>query len=308
MDCRRAFAALLIAFAGLAASGPVSPIREAAWTAPGGRLRALTSEPQECLTLPQDRITRERVASGRLLFRTPLLLGGQAARAGLSCASCHRNGRGNPDFLFPGLSGAAGSADVTSSFMSHSRGDGQVNPKPIPDLGRDAPKIDRDPAKSALEAFLRGLVVEEFDGPPPSARSLGALAAYVRAVRPGACSGPDSHPISLASQVGEVVVGLAVARSEATGEDLTDMRLIIGGVRDRIGQIAARYGPLPKRQAALAKLDRALAKIQDVADNDPDQLPTALDRWQTRFAAEFQNLTRDEPRSWFNVEVLAKSL
>ncbi|MGF7473737.1 hypothetical protein WFJ45_23635, partial [Salmonella enterica subsp. enterica serovar Minnesota] len=69
---------------------------------------------------------------GRAAFNSPLLLGGQAARAGLSCASCHRNGRGNPDFHFPGISGAPGTADVTASLLSSHRGDGQFNPKPIP--------------------------------------------------------------------------------------------------------------------------------------------------------------------------------
>ena len=38
----------------------------------------------------------------------PLLLGGQAARAGVACESCHRNGRTNPDFDFPGALRRAG--------------------------------------------------------------------------------------------------------------------------------------------------------------------------------------------------------
>jgi tetratricopeptide (TPR) repeat protein len=64
--------------------------------------RALSAEPAECLVEPAGAEARRSVAIGRIAFRAPLLLGGQAARAGMSCATCHRNGRGNPDFLFPG--------------------------------------------------------------------------------------------------------------------------------------------------------------------------------------------------------------
>nr|QQZ49991.1 hypothetical protein JKL49_25640 [Phenylobacterium glaciei] len=60
--------------------------------------------------------------------------GGQAARAGVACETCHRSGRSNPDFLFPGVSGPPGSADVTSSLFSSHRGDGIDDPVPIPDL------------------------------------------------------------------------------------------------------------------------------------------------------------------------------
>jgi mono/diheme cytochrome c family protein len=314
VDRRRAFTTLLIGVtgligvAGLAEGRSASDIREAAWTQPGARLAVLTTEPGECLTLPSDREARALVALGRQLFRTPLLLGGQAARAGLSCASCHRSGRGNPDFLFPGLSGAAGTADVTSSFMSHSRGDGQYNPKPIPDLGRDLPRIGRDPATHALDDFLRGLVVEEFDGPPPSDRSMRALAAYVRAVTPLACAAPVGRPISLHVHVGEMMLGLAVVRREAERDDQADMRLVIGGLRDQLGQISARFAPLPKRQAALAGLDRRLAKLQNLAERDPDRFISALEKWQARFAALIPLLARDEPKSLFDPELLRESL
>jgi hypothetical protein len=308
VDRRRAFAAFLIAATGLSAGPPSPPIREADWTQPSARLAVLTSEPSECLNLPKDRGERDLVALGRLLFRTPLLLGGQAARAGLSCASCHRNGRGNGDFLFPGLSSQAGTADVTSSFMSHSRGDGQFNPKIIPDLGHDAPKVSRDPASRILDDFLLGLIAQEFDGAAPSPRTLNALSAYVRAVQPSACSGPAQRPITLSTQVGEVILGLSVAQHEAEQDGARDLRLIIGGIRDRLGVIAARYTHLSKSLAALSRADKDLAKIQDRADTDPDAVPAALERWQFQFARLAKILVRDEARSRFNPELLSNSL
>ena len=143
------------------------------WLAPGvDASQALTHRPTECLGAPPDAETAYQVEVGRAAFRTPLLLGGQAARAGIACETCHRNGRTNPDFDFPGLSGAPGTADVTTSVLSSHRGDGIDNPKPIPNLSgpKTALKTDQDPASGKLEAFIDGIVTQEFDGaePPPA--------------------------------------------------------------------------------------------------------------------------------------------
>ena len=100
-------------------------------------------------------------------------------------AECHRDGRTNPDFQFPGVSGAAGTADVTDSLFSSHRGDGLDNPKPIPDLSapKEKLKIDQAPLSRALETFIHGLVTQEFDGPEPTPAVLEGLADYVRALR-----------------------------------------------------------------------------------------------------------------------------
>ena len=164
-------------------------------------LATLTRQPPECILWPREPAARQSVAIGRAAFRAPLLLGGQAARAGLSCASCHRNGRGNPHFSFPGLSGAAGTADITSSLMSRMRGDAVFNPKPIPDLAVGPHRISRDPRSDALEDFIRGLVVEEFDGLQPPRAVLKGLGDYVRAMSPSHCRGAD-QPVRLESGIG----------------------------------------------------------------------------------------------------------
>ncbi|MEX0645921.1 MAG: hypothetical protein WD076_11455, partial [Parvularculaceae bacterium] len=110
-------------------------LTEARWTAANTDLVAfLAASPGECLRKAEDAETRYRVEIGRVAFRSPLLFGGQAARAGLSCNSCHRDGRDNPDFYLEGLSSAPGTADVTSSLMSKVREDGAFNPAPIPSL------------------------------------------------------------------------------------------------------------------------------------------------------------------------------
>ena len=80
--------------------------------------RALGSVPTECLKPAPDPATALRIEVGRAAFRTPVLLGGQAARAGVNCETCHRDGRANPDFLFPGISDTPGTVDVTNARKS----------------------------------------------------------------------------------------------------------------------------------------------------------------------------------------------
>src|SRR5215213_3757635 len=189
-----------------AADRPQLPIREARWLKSSDVVADLTTLPQECIAWPADKDRRRSVAIGRALFRSPLLLGGQAARAGLSCASCHRNGRTNPHFHFPGISGDPGTADVTASLMSEHRGDGIFNPKPIPDLGGDPAKfkIARDPRRGDLKRFVNSLITEEFDGPEPSPAALDSILAYVRAASPAACKGAGPSLVTLASRLAEV--------------------------------------------------------------------------------------------------------
>ncbi len=178
----------------LGAAGPVTPpLRALRWLAPGAdRVAAMTIVPSECLRLPTDPDEAWRVEVGRAAFRTPLLLGGQAARAGLTCEACHRSGRGNAVFHFEGVSGQPGTADVTSSILSSHRGDGADNPRPIPDLSgpRDALRVSQAPTGRAPEHFIDGLITEEFDGAPPPPPVLDGLAAYVRALSPQACPRP----------------------------------------------------------------------------------------------------------------------
>src|SRR5829696_3684319 len=165
MDRRKTRPRFLIAAALpllLAAAGdvPELPIKEARWLAPSRLVEGLTTQPAECFQPPKAPVERTSAAIGRVAFRAPLLLGGQGARAGLSCASCHRNGRGNPHFTFPSLSGHPGTADVTSSLMSTTRGDSTFNPKPIPDLAAASFQVSRDADKAELKNFIRGLIVE----------------------------------------------------------------------------------------------------------------------------------------------------
>jgi hypothetical protein len=314
MDRRRQAALLLtciaIALGGIAVAdvATLSPLRAARWLPAGRRAHALSHEPTECLIAVSDPQLAQRIAIGRAAFRTPLLLGGLAARSGLSCSSCHRDGRGNPDFLFAGLSGAPGTADVTSSLMSSHRGDGVDNPKPIPDLSGAAEKlkVSRDPANHALETFVHGLVVEEFDGPEPSAATLDGLASYVRALSPMACPATAEQTIRLAQYLADARAALHAAQFTYAAHDRQTTRLMLASARSALGNIDERYADpaLAHDRGMLRAADSELGEIQVAADAGSNEVPARIAAWIARMPHWSAPLEHDEPRSLFNPERL----
>src|SRR5262245_33170116 len=229
MDRRQRQACLLIPAALLLLCGadrPQLPIRESRWLKSPAILTDLTRLPGECLAWPKDRDQRRSVEVGRALFRSPLLLGGQAARAGLSCSSCHRNGRTNPHFHFPGISGDPGTADVTASIMSEHRGDGIFNPKPIPDLGGDPAKL-KVKGTPRLREFVHGLITQEFDGPEPSPVALDSVVAYVSALSPTACPKGTGPAISLGGKLAEIDSAVRLAHTAYGSGDAATGRALL---------------------------------------------------------------------------------
>jgi hypothetical protein len=250
----------LAAFGALAADAP-RPLRAMAWLAPGADLAAaLTREPAECLRAPADRALARSVEIGRAAFRDPLLLGGQAARAGLSCESCHAGGRDNPRFRFPGLSGAPGTADVTSSLFSKVRGDAVFNPRPIPDLA--GPRATLKTPPEALPAFIRGLVVEEFDGAEPPAAVLQGLVDYMAALDPAACPPAREAPVTLAGHLADARRALAAA---ATAPDPETAARMVAAARAALFLVDERYQRLPVETQALRAAAARLAPLQAAA-------------------------------------------
>jgi hypothetical protein len=276
------------------------------WLAPeADAVQALTRPPAECLAWPADEEERVLAGIGRLAFRTPVLLGGQAARAGLSCDSCHRNGRGNPDFTFPGVSGAPGTADVTSSLFSTHRGNGVDDPRPIPDLGgpKAKLKVSQAPRDPALERFIRGLVVEEFDGPEPPPRVLRALAAYVRAQDPARCGQSRAERPEDLLDDARTALGLAVRE-----DDRATTLVLISAARARLGLLDERYpdpgsGPL---QARIRDLDRRLAADAAAVRAGAPKARAGIARTRQALGRLRGPLLAAEPRSLFNPQRLAQ--
>lgn len=275
-------AALLCLAVSALAQAPVA-IRELGWLSAEGRLEALTSEPlfdRETLfaaaarspltaQYPTPEHLRSDLLVGEALFKTPMLLGGQAAKAGISCHSCHVNGRGNPHFFFPAISGAPGTADTTHSFFSKTLGNGVFDPVPIPDLTR-AGKVPHDPTTRALEGFIDTIVVEEFSGSAPVNGVIEPLATFVRALRltgetaPG--PGPATPQPRLATRdLADAALMMSQAQRQWSGGNSALARLLLAGARERLAVIYARLipGEHDPAAAAIIALSRQLGEVQD---------------------------------------------
>ncbi len=311
MDRRRAFAAFFLIIAtGASRSSGELPIREAHWIAPDRRLTALMWEPAECLTLPESQTEHDAWLIGRTAFRAPLLLGGQAARAGLSCASCHRNGRGNPNFQFPGLSGTAGSADVTSSLMSSHRDNGVFDPKRIPDLALDLPKVSRLPGSDDLRVFIEGLITQEFDGAEPPPRVLEGLAVYVRSMGSAGCEPDAARPVTLSGMIDDAGGASEAALIALKLHDRETARLMIGAARSALGRIDERFSLLGASgsHTRLMKLDQKLADLQARFDAGKGNSDALISAWQSNLRENAPALFRAAPNSLFNPDRLEKAL
>ena len=284
------------------------PIREAQWLLSPDVAADLTRQPVECRSRFTDPSLEHSAEVGRIAFRAPLLLGGQAARAGLSCASCHRNGRNNPHFHFPGISGDAGTADVTASIMSSHRGDGIFNPKTIPDLAADRGKlkISRDPTKGDLKQFIHGLITQEFDGPEPSPAVLDGIVAYVRSLSPSACNGMASDAIRLGPMLEDIDRAVMLAQQSDEAGDKATTRLLIGAARSTLGKIDERF-QLPggeNNRELLREADSGLKAIELAGS----PLPDTFREWRRRWPARAHRLLAAEKKSLFSEAVLRRSL
>jgi hypothetical protein len=285
-------------------------LHPARWLAPGAdAAHALSTSYSECLARPADPEEAYLVEVGRSAFRTPMLLGGQAARAGLACESCHQAGRRNPDFYFPGLSGGPGTADVTSALFSSHRDDGIDNPKPIPDLSgpKTRLKVSQNPASGDLERFIHGQITEEFDGAEPPPATLKGLAAYVRALSPGACPSEARAPVRAEDYVDDAWRSVRASEAALAHGDAETAILMLDGARWRLGLINERYDdPVSAdARAALHAADLDLLAAQDAIRAGDRQASDRLTLWLARSAAWAQVLAQEERRSLFNPARLA---
>jgi hypothetical protein len=292
-----ALAAVLV----LGAAAPATPflLREQAWTPAGETLAYdMTHAVSECAATRTD-----ATEIGRALFRSPNVLGGPAARAGLSCHACHSNGRVNARFMLPELTNRAGAADVSSEWSSKVRGDGVVNPVDIPDLAgvreREVLGHVRNPS---LESFVHSVVVEEFQGHDLPPGGFDGLIAYLRGL--DVC---DTHvaPVTLAGAAEDV--RRAVSAAETT--DAQTALVVLLAAQDAMGRIVER---LPARRfardrAAVEALSRELGAIRG-ADDVSVAMQTALPGWRTRFDASVARVARRERQTYFNEATLAQAL
>ena len=297
-------AGLAIAVASDLVLAAAPALRERRWLVPtADTARILSHRPLECLTRPATAEGQYLVEVGRAAFRDPLILGGQAARAGVACETCHRNGRTNHDFFFPGVSGEPGTADVTSFVFSTHRGDHLSDPRPIPDLGGSKArlKVDQSPRSAALETFIHGLITEEFDGHEPPRAVLAGLAAYVRALDPGACSAKTDEAVTALGAWNDVVRAAEVARLAFERRDPTTAAVMLQAARGSLEALSERYaGPsLASQRERLTEAARQLGEINSAP---------ALEAWSRRALGWSTGVLAAAPRSLYDPGRLAKAL
>ena len=245
------------------------------------RVAHVTQQPATCLKNPED----AAVQRGELLFNSPLLLGGQAAKAGLSCGSCHRNGRGNAEFVFVGISGAPGTADVTSGLFSKMRADQVFNPVSIPDLALPEGQINVDrTAGGVLEAFLVAQITEEFSAETPGSKVVADLSAYLRALDAAACARGTEEPQTWRDEMRRLRAGASII-VEPTHQDGDAYR---AAMRAALGRLFERYATdeFDRLRQTLISLSR------DIADDDfSEDITITLNALEVSLAAgEAQSL------------------
>lgn len=244
----------------------------ARWALPDADFVSLLSdEPNECLSASP---SADQIM-GRLAFRSPFLLGGQAARRGLTCQACHGQGDVNSNFFVIGLSETPGTADVTSFHFSDVLGDESFNPVPIPSLSDDIEKVDFDPAKPDLEAFVTRLITKEFTGPVPSPQVKAVLLSYLRGLTEQSCETPRLKQARLLAYKLQVI---DQSFSVLTGQDLPrdTLDFMTAALRIELGRLHDRFPNHPKLQEALVGISTSM---RAVALDETVSLSSISDKW-----------------------------
>ncbi|WDI30829.1 hypothetical protein PUV54_12780 [Hyphococcus flavus] len=270
-----------------------------------------TREPAECFKRPKNQDDAYLAEVGRAAFRSPFLLGGQAARQGLSCQSCHMNGHDNPSFFIAGLSGAPGTADVTSSVFSKTREDHEFNPVPIPDLTGIADKQSfgtQAPAPS-MHAFVSGAVTDEFQGAPPTETVLKGLVVYLVHLDPAACPSSDVTR-TVQTDMAEVERNIAAAVQALERGDAAAGDFLIVSAQAALGRIHERFAA-PSFEPQRERLQSASSTLGDARANAREE-PVLGAIMLKNFAQDLPGIAQDlhahRRASLYDVGVLRAAL
>jgi len=240
-------------------------------------VQLLSVEPNECLP-PVDKNTNfQDIALGRMAFRSPFLLGGQATRRGLTCQACHTQGMSNEHFFITGLSGEPGTADVSNFHFSDELGDEVFNPSPIPSLSDNIRVVDYDPAKPDFEDFVTRLITKEFTGKNPSPAIKGALLTYLRALDDSYCinqtlSGADL----LAYKV--KVIEQTFGALEQNSYSVATQTFLTAALRIELGRLNSRFPATDAVKSELLGISQHLnSRGGDVTS---EQITKAAQQWR----------------------------
>lgn len=288
-------------FAPEAAAVVASDIRALRWVGAGvDKVAFLTVKPAACERPAANEAEENQRELGRIAFESPALLGGAAARMGLSCSSCHVNGRGNPGFFVEGVSDKPGMADVTSSIFSKVRGDGNFNPVPIPDLAARDGKQIKDRRSTEFGVKVHGLVEEEFDGQEPPQEVFEALLAYLDGLELPCATQDSIH--SYLDDYGAAFRSASYARTSQSEA----AQFYLRAARERLERLNERYaGPdLAEARRELVAMSRRLAETSEMIRQGAKPPPVDTAAW-AKLAVVLQ---RGEGKSLYNPAVLKAAL
>lgn len=266
---------LLIVFLSLLSAPAMA---QSEWLPPGSSTSAdLLVRPVESLAGG----TRQNfyVEFGRLAFRSPDILGGNARKAGMSCNACHTNGHANARFFVPGVSDRPGRVDTTNSLWNDKGENGLSDPVRIPSLRgvKTKPRLGHDKRLGSLREFTRQVIVTEFGGEEPTPLLLDSLIAYEQALQK--VTPPErTEKVTFAGDLADLVRYLSVLQRALANEDAELTETVSRMIRGQVGLMDKRFAAPPHAdaQAVLAAWSNDLAAISQLAATR--QVPAARER------------------------------
>jgi hypothetical protein len=281
-------------------------------------IAALTMIRAECIQTTTDSDRAHAIQLGRIAFRSPVLLGGLAARVGMSCNSCHPNGHDNPAFYVVGVSGEPGTADVTGSVFSTARDDHIFNPVPIPSLVDVANQSSFGSVLTVpdLATFLNTAIVGEFQGQTPPKSITDGLLAYLTSLQSAACMDPGPIAVSFESDALELRATLDSIFASLDRDDLRAAEFVLLSLRAALGRVYRRFPESVTARKELIDLSMALADArrrlageaaEEGEEGEPD-VKSILSSVRERLEALIQKLAIQVSESFYDASQLRRVL
>ena len=271
----------------------------------------LTTAPAECLVMPKDPDRARLARLGRAAFRSPVLLGGLAARVRMSCDSCHQNGHSNPAFRFTGVSGEPGTADVTGSVFSTNREDGRSNAVPIPTLvdAGLAPPFGSILPTSDLRTFILAAVVDEFQGEPPPDLVVEALIVYITGLQSVGCPKRREEILSFRSDAKEILELFDIVIDVLEHDDRHTGQFALMSLQAALERIYQRFPERVTDREELVWLSRSLSRLRKRLEKEslPDLIALFAPK-RSRFEAISRKLELQSDVSFYEATVLRRAL
>ena len=279
------------------------PLKEAKWLAnSSNKTKSLTQHLSECLNPQAPAISK----LGKIAFESQALLGGQAAKMSLTCASCHPSGRTNPDFFLASISGKPGTADVSHSFFSSTGGNNTLTPVPIPDLAKLEESTIKDRQSDAFRNKLTQLIEIEFDGQKANKEVLDGLQAYLANTDIEFCNEHLLQTITFERDWKQLIETVTTL-TEYSNEDTNTF--IIRSARKRIEIVYWRFKNINSAEIDndLIGLSRQLESLS-LEKMDHSKQIDELQDWQKSAQQLYTNLNKRRLESTYNPEIINQLL